>query len=109
MTRKELEARADISASAKRQLSKMFGKLELRFTKSRCYAALSGQTFVTAYQIVAKDDTSLAIVSEGHISHIHFEGTRFWVLIGSGTLREHFRRIRTPRIAASRKRPLARA
>jgi hypothetical protein len=92
-TRRELDARVDIAARSRRGLSKLFGRVELRFTRSRCHSTLDGQTIESAYEIVAKDETSVAIVSEGRISHIHFEGPRFWILVGSGRFREYFRRV----------------
>ena len=94
-TVRELNARADIPAASKRRLSKLFGQLEMRFTKTRCYSTLQGHTESALYKVVAKDDSSLAIVSEGKISHIHFEGTRFWIVVGTGKFREYFRRRRS--------------
>ena len=91
-TRRELHARMDIRAESKRHLSKLFGKLELRFTKTRCYSTLHGHTESALYTVAAKDDSSLAIVSGGRITHIHFEGTRFWIVVGVGKFREYFRR-----------------
>ena len=73
---------------SKRELAKLFGKLELRFTRSHCYSTLNGRTESTPYKIVAKDETSVATVSEGTISHIHFEDTQFWIVVGSGKFRE---------------------
>src|SRR5262245_9689037 len=93
-TRRDLHARADLSAHSKRALLKLFGRLELRFTRSRCYSTLNGHTIEIPYEIVAKDTDSLALVSEGKIIHIHFEGTRFWILVGAGKFREYFRRMK---------------
>jgi hypothetical protein len=93
-TVRELKARADIPATSKRRLSKLFGKLEMRFTKTRCYSMLHGHTESAVYKVVAKDDSSLAIVSDGKIIHIHFEGTQFWIVVGTGRFREYFRRVK---------------
>jgi hypothetical protein len=72
----------------------LFGKVELKFTKSRCYSTLNGHTASTPYVVVAKDETSVATVSSGTISHIHFEGTTsLWLSVGSGRFREFFRRV----------------
>jgi hypothetical protein len=95
-TEGEIRARADIPAGSKRRLSEFFGKLELRFTTSRCYSTLNDHTESAPYKIVAKDDTSVATISAGRITHIHFEGQRFWMLVGSGKFREYFRRVRPP-------------
>ena len=92
-TGKELRSRLDIPTGSRRRLSKLFGKLELRFTKTRCYSMLNGHTESAPYKVVAKDATSVATISAGTISHIHFEGTRFWILVGSGKFREYFRRV----------------
>ena len=54
---------------------------------------LNGHTESAPYKVVAKDATSVATISAGTISHIHFEGTRFWILVGSGKFREYFRRV----------------
>ena len=76
----------------------MFGTLELKYTRTRCYATLNGQTDVSPYIVVAKDRSSVAIVSDGVlgtgpvITHIHFEGRRFWINVGTGLFREFFRR-----------------
>ncbi|SRR6266567_2092994 len=97
-TAREIAARKDIPASRKRKLVSLFGKLELRYTRTRCYATLNGQTKAVRYKVVAKDSTSVAIVSDdpfGYgpvISHIHFDGPYFWVNIGNGRLREFFKR-----------------
>ncbi len=83
-----------IPPSSKRVLSKLFGKLELRFTESRCHVTLNGHTESVPYKIVAKDDFSVVAMSNGTITHFHFEPERFWVFVGSGKFREYFRRIR---------------
>ena len=59
---------------------------------------LNGLTQVQRYQVVARDNASVAILIEGGtdrgptISHIHFEGNYFWISIGNGRLREFFRK-----------------
>jgi hypothetical protein len=92
-TRKELAARRDIPAGAKRRLARLFGKLELRFTRSRCHSTLNGHTETAQYVVLAKDATSVATLSGGTISHIHFETGRFWIHVGGGKFREYFRRV----------------
>jgi hypothetical protein len=76
----------------------MFGKLGLRFTRTRCYSTLDGSTSSAPYVVVAKDSSSVATVSrdvlgEDTISHMHFEGSRFWIHVGSGLFREFFKRV----------------
>jgi|SRR5260221_10874139 len=97
-TAREIAARKDIPASRKRKLVSLFGKLELRYTRTRCYATLNGLTEILRYKVVAKNSASVAIVSDGPlggravISHIHFDDPYFWVNIGNGRLREFFKR-----------------
>jgi len=48
--------------------------------------------------VVAKDPSSVAIVSrdllgEETISHLHFEGSSYWIHVGRGLFREFFTRI----------------
>ena len=99
-TGRELAARRDIPAANKKGLRRLFGKLELRFTRTRCYATLNGHTESSSYRVVAKDSSSAAIVSyeplldASVISHLHFDGSHVWVLVGSGLFREFFKRVR---------------
>ncbi len=98
-TGREIKARNDIPPPRAKKLKKLFGKLEIRFTDTRCYITLDGSTEVRRYQVLAKDRTSVAILGENTlngsptISHIHFEGNHFWITIGNGRLREFFKRI----------------
>ena len=58
----EIAARRDIAASRKVRLRRLFGKLVVRYTKTRCYATLNGRTEVCRYSVVAKDQSSVAVV-----------------------------------------------
>jgi hypothetical protein len=109
-TRKELAARRDIPPQARLFLGKLFGKLELRFTRTRCYTRLKGHTGSASYTVLAKDSSSVATMSEDVISHFHFEGSHFWIHVGKGTFREFFKRVTPPKKtrSASRARPLLR-
>jgi hypothetical protein len=95
-TAREINARRDIAASKKPRLRRLFGKLILRYTKSRCYATLDGETEASPYVVVAKDRSSAALVmahpvtGEQVITHIHFEGRCYWISLGP--IREYFRR-----------------
>jgi hypothetical protein len=97
-TMRELRARADIPDKKLRDIAAQLGKLELRFTASLCYSTLGDQTLSAPYSIVAKDSSSVAIVSrdarfgEETITHVHFDGASFWVTAGSGSAREFFTR-----------------
>jgi hypothetical protein len=102
-TGQDLAARRDISATQKRWLRGLFGRLELRYTRNRCYATLDGRTEGFPYSVVAKDSSSVAVVSydaqlEGAtISHLHFDGSHMWVAVGTGMFREFFKRVQEPR------------
>ncbi len=98
-TSREIAVRNDIPASKKLKLRRLFGKLELHYTRTRCHARLGNAVTVTRYTVVAKDPFSVAVVSEDpiagkQISHIHFEGDFYWICLGSGRVREFFKRIK---------------
>src|SRR6266849_1882022 len=106
-TAKEIAARRDIPASKTVKLRRLFGKLELRYTESRCYSRLGDYVSVNRYIVVAKDAWSAAVVAFNPIAgkqivHIHFEGDHYWITLGSGRMREFFKRVspkstRTPK------------
>lgn len=95
-TARDIHARRDIARLKKARLKRLFGRLELRYTRSRCYATLDGQIEVSRYVVVAKDRSSAAVVmadpvtGEQVISHIHFEGRYYWISLGP--IREYFRK-----------------
>jgi hypothetical protein len=99
-TWKDLSARRDIPARSKRALRTLFGRLELRYTRTKCYATLEEELEVVSYAVVARDADSVAIVTDDPlmgktISHLHFDGDdRLWVTVGSGIFREFFKRVR---------------
>jgi hypothetical protein len=109
-TLREIRARRDIPAGKRRaKLESLFGRLVLRYTRTKCYATLDGSTDVRPLRIVAKDSTSVVVVGtsalaeEDLIYHIHFEGPvagssrppYYWVSLGG--FREYFRRVRARR------------
>ena len=94
----EIAVRRDISAAQKKELRKLFGKLELRYTPTLCYSFLNGTVSVNRYVVVAKDTSSVVLVVLNptvgrYIVHIHFEGPRYWIILGSGRMREFFKRV----------------
>jgi hypothetical protein len=94
----EIAARRDITAARKRKLLRLFGKLELRYTPTHCYSSLNGQISVNRYSVLAKDLSSVALLVSNpnpgkRIIHIHFEGSRYWVILTSGRMREFFKRM----------------
>ncbi len=106
-TAKEIATRRDIPTRKKTKLRSLFGKLELRYTQTRCYSRLGDFVSVNRYIVVAKDPWSAAVVAFDPIAgkqivHIHFEGAHYWITLGSGRMREFFRRVspkstRTPK------------
>lgn len=104
----EIAARRDITAARKKKLLRIFGKLELRYTPTRCYSALNGQISMNRYIVVAKDSSSVALVVSNptigkQIVHIHFEGSHYWIVLSSGRMREFFKRIPAKSAAKSKK------
>jgi hypothetical protein len=98
-TAAEIAARRDVPASKKSKLRRLFGKLELRYTRTHCHARLGSIATTNRYTVVAKDSSSVAVVSENsiagrQISHIHFDGEYYWICLGSGRIREFFKRIK---------------
>ena len=98
-TSREIAARRDIPDSRKSKLRRLFGKLELRYTRTHFHARLGKFVTVTRYTVVAKDSFTVAVVSVNpvpgkQVSHIHFEGDSYWICLGSGRMREFFKRIK---------------
>ena len=94
----EITARRDVSAKKKRKLLSIFGKLELRYTPTHCYSSFGGTTSANRYKVVAKDSWSVALIVSNpimgeNIVHIHFEGPHYWIVLGSGRMREFFKRV----------------
>jgi hypothetical protein len=57
---------------------------------------------------VAKDSSSVALqvsnpIVVEEIVHIHFEGNRYWIVLGSGRMREFFKRIPSKSAAKAKK------
>jgi len=102
-TATEIAVRRDISARKKATLRRFFGKLELRYTPTRCHSRLGDQVSVHRYDVVAKDAWSAALlvfnpVVGKQIVHVHFEGeNRYWITLGSGRMREFFKRVNPKR------------
>lgn len=99
-SRHEVLSRTDLSQKAKKTLARMFGKLRLRYTKTRCYYEYEGFKGGETYRVIAKDCDSVVIpdfdafYGEERLQHIHFEseGRYYWISLGK--IREYFRRIK---------------
>jgi hypothetical protein len=100
-TKKEIEALRDIPTRRRPKLIRMFGKLTLRYTRTRCYSTFDGDTDVAPYRVLAKNSYEVVITAPSYldgelkIQHIHFEGEYYWVTLGA--FREYFRRVSGPR------------
>ena len=98
-TTAEFAARNDISDERRSKLASLFGRLELRYTRWRCYSTFDGTTNVARYRVLAKDADSVAVLSSrrdgfgGSIFHIHFDNGYYWITLGNGGVREFFRRV----------------
>lgn len=115
-TVQEIRARRDIRAGKGRtNLEKLFGRMTVRYTRSRYYIHLNGVSWSETFRVVAKNSESVVVVGgkssitgEDYISHIHFEELAghpeqpmsYW-LVCEG-FREYFRRV-LPRRAKTRK------
>jgi hypothetical protein len=101
-TTREIASRRDMRLAKNKKLLSLFGKLELRYTKSLCFSRFKGHESVSTYKVVAKDDHSVALVTLNPIAgkqivHIHFDGNHYWVPLGSSGLREFFKRLKAKR------------
>ena len=64
-TRREIAMRRDFAGASGAALGRLFGNLELRFTRTRCYITVKDHTEVQPYVVLAKDETSVATLSDG--------------------------------------------
>jgi hypothetical protein len=109
-TAREIRARRDIPAGKRRtQLVSIFGKLTLRYTRSKCYTEFNGTKEVRPLRIVAKDSGGVVVLGTTPLSnqdliyHIRFEAPSgpsdkpqyYWISLGQ--FREYFRRLRARR------------
>lgn len=88
-----------VPESRHRRLQALFGKLVVRWGRTKYYTELDGFQDSGPYEIVASDETSVVIrhtdVITGQIElkQLHFEGDYYWFPLG-GHLTEWIRRIR---------------
>jgi hypothetical protein len=98
----------------------MFGRLTIRFTRTKCYTTFNGETEAGPLRIAAKDTRGVVILTRSSltggdsISHIHFEerpngGMPRYYWISLGQSREYFRRVNRPSARYKSKRRLTRA
>lgn len=99
-SRHEVRSRTDLSEKAKKTLIRMFGKLRLRYTRTRCYYEYEGCKGVETYRVIAKDCDSVVIpgfdpiYGEERLHQFHFEsnGQCYWISLGK--VREYFKKIK---------------
>ncbi len=88
-----------INKAKAEKLKKMFGKLKLRYTRTRIYADFKGDKSVVPYQVIAKDDYSVVVkewddlFEENRLYHINFDGKYYWIWVWLGGFREFFKKI----------------
>ena len=96
-TLREIRTRGDISDDRKRRFKGVFGKLELRYTRTRIHSSFGTDLQTVPYRVLGKDADSVCIEfrsaedGETHLQHLHFVGDHYWV--GMGSFREWFRKV----------------
>jgi hypothetical protein len=96
-TFKHFPPRPGAKPEAVRKLRAIFGKLVVRWTRSRCYSEFEGQLESRPYEVVASDSESVVVrcfvswLKEDRLRQIHFEGDYYW--LWAWGIREYFRRI----------------
>jgi len=108
-TAQEIRARRDIPAGKRAKLVSLFGKLTLRYTRSKCYATFDGSTDIRPLRLVAKDPGGVVVIGTAPLTgqdliyHIRFESPSgpsakppyYWISLGR--FREYFRRVQRRR------------
>jgi hypothetical protein len=80
-----------------RALRALFGKLIVRWTRSRCRTEFEGHVESRRYEVVASDSESVVVrcfvawLKEDRLRQIHFEGEHYW--LWAWGIREYFRRV----------------
>ncbi len=100
-TSQEARDRCRIPPARRKKFKLLFGKLRIRFTRTRIYSEFEGEKLVTRYRVAAKDARSAAILAPGlldpdeqEICHIHFEGKYYWIWPALAKFPEYFRKIK---------------
>jgi hypothetical protein len=127
-TFEEWSWRKKLPPQKKKRFTACFGNLEINYTRTKIIMTLRYRKWEQArrYQVVASDESSVAIVQFGPmkiknrskydpehlklmqkmfppkpvIQHIHFEKEHFWISLGNGKNREFFWKIH-PRMAGA--------
>lgn len=106
----DLEKRRRLSAKHRKAMKAIFGKLRLRYTPSRCYSTLDGNTEALPYRVLATNSEGAIVTgrslpewltTEEQIQHVRFvTNDLYWVCLGG--IHEYFRRV------SIKRRPLTR-
>lgn len=79
-TAKDIGARRDISLARRRKIVPIFGRLVLRYTRTRCYSTFRGDHHVRTYKVLARTadsvvtrSTALGLEQDVDVHHIRFE------------------------------------
>ena len=97
-TFKHYRPKAGCSAASLRKFKALFGKLVIRWGRTKSYSELDGHQSVAAYEVVASDADSVVIryhdtlAGEDRLRQIHFVDDYYWITVGGG-LCEWFRRV----------------
>jgi hypothetical protein len=91
----------DVPQAKRKKPKRRRAKMRVRVTRTRTYLDLAGDKSVEPYRVVAKDASSVAIVTpklddtgEIEVMHIHFEGRYFWVWHEGANFPAYYRRIK---------------
>jgi len=100
----DAEKRLRLRAKHRRAMAVIFGKLRLRYTRSRCFSTLDGHTDALPYRVLATNSEGTVVTGrslpewltrEEQIQHIRFVSDNlYWVCLGG--IHEYFRRVKTP-------------
>ncbi len=99
-TMAKIRARRDVSGKSRAILRRMFGKLELRYTRVRVHTLFEGTRDAGPYTVVAKDADSVVLrvhdtlLKRDKLLHLVFEGRYYWICLGH--FREYFKRVKYP-------------
>ena len=100
----DLEKRRTLPAKSRKAMKAIFGRLRLRYTRSRCYSTLDLNTDALPYRVLATNSEGAVLTGrslpewltpEEQIQHVRFVSDNlYWVCIGG--IHEYFRRVKTP-------------
>ncbi len=83
---------ATATPTIQRRYRAIFGKLVVRWTPKRTTSEMDGTRETNTYQVLASDTNSVAVLVNGSIYHIHFDGDEYYYLHLGRTI-EYFCRV----------------